>query len=464
MKLSVIIPVYNEASTIKSLIDKVLQVPVEKEIIVVDDYSTDGTKSILQKIKNPIIKVFYHRINQGKGAAIRTGIKEVQTELVLIQDADLEYDPEEYPKLMDPILRGLADVVYGSRFAGSSKRVLPFWHSMGNKILTVFSNMFTNLDLTDMETCYKVFRSDIIKNIHLESNRFGFEPEITVKIARLNFRIYEIPISYHGRWYGQGKKIGWKDGITALYSIVKYRFSSQITKSPIGYQAMSKLQATKNYNAWLFGKIENSIGNRVLEIGSGVGNISKLLVGRDRVLLSDINDEYLEFVKNDCPEREELAIRKYDLNSLPVPQLQEENLDTVVCMRVLEHIKDDTSALQDIYSILSDKGKLLLVVPALKSLYGYLDQSLQHYRRYEKESLCDRLNQIGFHIDRVEYFNCLGVVGWYLNSKILRRKSFPIVQFKMFDFMIPLLKYERLFQLKKGLSLIIVASKNDGKK
>lgn len=222
LKLSVVIPVYNERTTLPALLDKVLAAPYDKELLVVDDYSTDGTRDLLQNYSHPQVRIFYHEVNKGKGAAIRTAIQHATGDVVLIQDADLEYDPQEYPKLIDPIERDLADVVYGSRFLGGPHRVLFFWHYLGNQFLTTVSNMMTNLNLSDMETCYKAFRREVIQSIPLRSNRFGFEPEVTAKIARRGVRVYETPISYHGRTYAEGKKIGWKDGVVALWTIVRY--------------------------------------------------------------------------------------------------------------------------------------------------------------------------------------------------------------------------------------------------
>ncbi len=226
MKLSIVIPCYNERNTIKNIIDAVKASPVkEKEIIIVDDYSRDGTRDLLKsELESQVDKVIYHDFNQGKGAALRTGIKHATGDLVIIQDADLEYDPQEYPILMDPILKGRADVVFGSRFTGGgAHRVVYFWHMIGNKVLTLMSNMFTNLNLTDMETCYKLFKREIIQSIEIEENRFGFEPEITAKVAKKHdIAIYEVGISYYGRTYAEGKKIGWKDGFRAIYCIVKY--------------------------------------------------------------------------------------------------------------------------------------------------------------------------------------------------------------------------------------------------
>lgn len=223
MKVSVVIPVYNEHKTILQIIDRVKNTPIDKEIIIVDDCSVDGTRDILNKIKNKDIKVLFHESNQGKGAALRTGFQHVTGDIVIIQDADMEYDPAEYPKLIKPIVDGRADVVYGSRFMGGEPhRVFFFWHMLGNKMLTLFSNMLSNLTLTDMETCYKVFSKSVLKSLTLKENRFGIEPEITAKLAKMDIRIFEVGISYYGRSYNEGKKIGWRDGISAIRAIIKY--------------------------------------------------------------------------------------------------------------------------------------------------------------------------------------------------------------------------------------------------
>jgi glycosyltransferase involved in cell wall biosynthesis len=227
MTVSVVIPVFNEKDTIKEVYNRIRAVNMNKEIILVDDSSTDGTREIVRGLVADDTKVCFHEKNMGKGAALRTGFREATGEILIIQDADLEYDPNEYPKLIRPILEGKADVVYGSRFAGGeAHRVLFFWHMLGNKFLTLFSNMFTNLNLTDMETCYKVFKRDVYTKITIEEDRFGFEPEITAKIARLNVRIYEVGISYSGRTYREGKKVGWRDGFSALRCILKYNLFS----------------------------------------------------------------------------------------------------------------------------------------------------------------------------------------------------------------------------------------------
>ena len=225
MKLTIVIPCYNECKTIRTIVDRVRKSPVaDKEIIIVDDYSRDGTRDLLRTEIAPLVdKVIFHEVNQGKGAALRTGFAAATGDVVVVQDADLEYDPDEYPRLMKPVMEGKADVVFGSRFTGGdAHRVVYFWHMVGNRVLTLCSNMLTNLNLTDMESCFKLFRREVIQRIAIEENRFGVEPELTAKVAKLRVPIYEVGISYYGRTYEEGKKIGWRDGFRALYAIVKY--------------------------------------------------------------------------------------------------------------------------------------------------------------------------------------------------------------------------------------------------
>src|SRR5579872_3530136 len=281
MLLSILIPVYNERSVVERSLAQVLAAPLpenmDRELIVVDDCSTDGTSAILERLAaaEPQIRLVRHAVNQGKGAAVRTAIQNAKGDFSIIQDADLEYDPSEYPLLLRPLVDGHADAVFGSRYlAGERTRVLPFWHSIMNKGLTLISNMFCNLNLTDMETCYKVFRTDLLKSIPIRSERFGIEPEITMKCAKRKLRIYEVPISYHGRTYEEGKKIGWKDGVKALGVILHFWLIDDLYVEPYGRAFLNNLTGTPQYLSWLTSTLRPFLGDTVLELGAGIGNIT----------------------------------------------------------------------------------------------------------------------------------------------------------------------------------------------
>ena len=252
--LSVIVPCYNERATVAELLRRVRAVPIDKEIIVIDDKSNDGSKDVVAALAAewPEIRHILQPVNMGKGAALRRGIEEARGDIVIIQDADLEYDPDEYPKLIQPIVDGYADVVFGSRFEGYPRRVMLYWHRLGNAFLTFLSNATTNLDLTDMETCYKVFRREVIQSIKLRSNRFGFEPEVTAKVAKRGYRIYEVPISYYGRDYWEGKKINWKDGFSAIWTILRYGLFDDPGSEPATWGTLRRRGSLHRYNAWIW--------------------------------------------------------------------------------------------------------------------------------------------------------------------------------------------------------------------
>src|SRR5215213_3551371 len=293
MKLSVVMPAYNEQATIRTIVARVLSVDlgsVEKELVIVDDGSKDGTRDILKELdgKNGV-RVLFQRHNQGKGAAVWRGMRESTGDMVIIQDADLEYDPREYPQLIRPILDGEADVVYGSRFLGSPRghRVLYFWHSVGNRLLTMLSNMFSDLNLTDMETCYKVMVRKVADRLDLQSKDFGIEPEITQKVAAMRARIFEVPISYNGRTYEEGKKIGLKDAFKAVWVILRY-WRWEAPETDVGAITLRRMATLSPYNRWLHERFERYLGHRILEVGSGVGNQTRYFVdNRELVVASD---------------------------------------------------------------------------------------------------------------------------------------------------------------------------------
>jgi glycosyltransferase involved in cell wall biosynthesis len=463
VRLSVIVPVYNEVGTVRQLLARVMAVPVPKEIIVVDDGSTDGTRAVLEDIRattpgmpgNRLVVVFQDR-NRGKGAAVRRGVGYVTGDIAIIQDADLEYDPGEYPKLIQPILDGHADVVFGSRFTGSPRRVLMFWHTVGNKLLTLVSNMCTNMNLTDMETCYKVFRADILKRIPIRSNRFGLEPELTAKVARLRCRVYEVPVSYHGRQYSEGKKIGWKDAVSALYTILRFTLLADVGREDAGFTTLRRVETLKRYNTFLWELMRPFVGRRVLEIGSGTGAITRYLATREKVVATDLDLEYVELLRRTFAGEPNVEVHRLDLAALSRDGFVPRSFDTVVCANVLEHVADDGGALRALHDVLEPGGRVILIVPALRQLYGEIDRAIGHHRRYSRADLTRKLADGGFAIEHARYFNTLGAAGWFLNARLLGRRSVPGFQARINDWLVPLLRLERRLRPPFGMSLLAV--------
>src|SRR6516164_7824025 len=348
MKLSIVMPVYNERTVVERSISLVLTAPLpenmERELVVVDDRSTDGTWDILQRLADAFaqIRLYRHEKNCGKGAGVRTAISKATGDFCLVQDADLEYDPFEYPKLLRPLLDGHADAVFGSRYlAGDQSRVLPFWHSMINKGLTLVSNMFCNLNLTDMETCYKVFRTDLLKSLPIRSDRFGFEPEIVMKSAKRKFRIYEVPISYHGRTYEEGKKIGWKDGLKALGVVLHFWIIDDLYAAPYGRGVLNNLTGTPQYLSWLARKLRPHLGDSVLEIGAGIGNLAGRLMARRALYVAAEKDAlHLHALRNRFLRTPNVTVQKIDPDVPADLAGLEGCFDTMLCLNVMEHLED----------------------------------------------------------------------------------------------------------------------------
>ncbi len=460
--LSVVIPCYNEASTVREVLHRVAAAPVVGEIVVVDDASTDGTGEALREAAaawppdRPPLRLYRHPVNRGKGAALRTGFRHVTREITVIQDADLEYDPREYPKLIQPILDGDADVVYGSRFAGFPRRVLYFWHSLGNRLLTTLSNMATDLNLTDMETGYKTFKSEIIRAIPIRCDRFGFEPEITAKVARLGCRVYEVPISYHGRNYSEGKKIGLWDALKAVGVILRFRVQGDLGLG-CGEMTLKFLEKAGRYNGWIYETIRPFLGRDLLEIGAGIGNMTRCLARRGRVTATDVSAFCLRELRRSFRDSGNVAVRELDITRDPRPRPGRH--DTVVCLNVLEHIEDDLGALKNMGGFLGANGRVILFVPANPRLYCGIDRGLGHHRRYTKEGLVRKMREAGLRVIHARHHNPIGAVGWWFNGKVLRKKAIGGGDVRGFDLLMPLIRFQERFESRFSLSIVAVGEK-----
>jgi glycosyltransferase involved in cell wall biosynthesis len=439
--VSILIPLYNEEEFIQTLLQRVVDAPyppgIEFEIIIVNDCSTDGSSEAVQdfiaRTQAPV-RLFHHEVNQGKGAAIRTAIQYAKGEFSLIQDADLEYDPREYPRMLHPLLAGNADAVFGSRFLISGeRRVLYFWHSLANQFLTLVCNMASDLNLTDMETCYKAFRTSLIKTIPITSNRFGIEPELTIKLARRQARIYETPISYHGRTYAEGKKIGLPDAIDAFWVMFKARFTSKLY-TDAGLEILDALSFAPKFNVWMADTIAPYLGERILEIGAGTGNLTRPLSNRKKYYAAtDIGPEHLEALRSRFVHRSNVEVRECDVQIHDQVTYFQGRIDTVVCLNVLEHVPDPDAAARNIFDALPSGGRAIILVPQGQEIFGTLDVILGHFLRYSKDQLRARLEGAGFEVERIIEFNRVSRPGWYFTGKILKRNTLARFPLRMFN-------------------------------
>jgi glycosyltransferase involved in cell wall biosynthesis len=443
-KISILVPLYNEEEFVGALLERVLAAPLaeglEREIIVVDDGSTDGSAEIVEALAaaHPkIIRLVRHPRNQGKSAAVRTAIQHATGELSIIQDADLEYDPREYRRVLAPLIEGKADAVYGSRFMISGeRRVLYFWHSIANRILTGLCNLVADLNLTDMETCYKAFRTSLVRSIPLRSSRFGIEPELTIKLAKRRVRIYETPIGYHGRTYEEGKKIGLRDAVQAIGIILRYAFTNDLYVDP-GPEILHALSGAPRFNRWMADTIRPYVGKQVLEIGAGIGNLSRMLAPRRKLYVAaDIDGEHLARLQTRFAHRPSLRVARCDLQEPRDFAPFAGQMDSVVCLNVLEHIEDDMQGLRNIHSALKPGGRAIVLVPHDQRIFGSLDVALGHYRRYSHRELQEKMERAGFRVERILNFNRISRPAWYVSGRLLKRSTLGHWRLKAFDRMV----------------------------
>ena len=471
--LSVVMPCFNEGATVLVIIDRVLASEYVTELVVVDDGSTDGTPDLVASVTDPRIRLIRQPENLGKGAALRRGFAEVTGPYVIVQDADLEYDPTEYGRLLQPLLDGLADVVYGSRFLSSGPhRVLYYWHSVGNRMLTTASNMLSGLNLTDMETCYKAFRVEVVRSLDLQEDRFGIEPEITAKVARAGWRVYEIGITYAGRTYEEGKKIGWRDGLRAIYAIVRY--SPLLEKvnghpvvrdlAPVDFSesdselatTLDSLRAAKNYQDWIFDLCAPHFGASVLEVGAGHGDFTSRLVDAGlQVTAIDLSQRCVDILSNDYGSNPSVTVFHSDLERLP----GDDRYDSVLLVNVLEHIDDDLEALVHIRHRLKPGGRVILFVPAFDGLYSDFDRLVGHRRRYRRSHLVTLVDRAGFEVVDARYINSLGAFVWWVFARRMRQIPTSQLPVKAYDRLaVPVLRrFETGRSPKVGQSVLMIA-------
>jgi len=462
-KLSVLMPVYNESRTLRTIVGRVLSSPIDLdiEIVAVDDGSKDDSVAILQELaaSDPRIRVIVQPHNMGKGKAIRTAIEHMTGDIGIIQDADLEYDPHEYPRILKPILEGKADAVYGSRFATSEeRRVLYFWHSLGNKVLTALSNMATDLNLTDMETCYKAVRADILKNLRLTSDRFGIEPEITARLAQWGARIYEVPISYHGRTYAEGKNIGWKDGVQALWLIFKFRFLDTKFTEEADHRTRHALGRAPRYRKWLLSQFAGYIGDKVLEVGAGPGHFTAQLLATPELVAVDSQPIYVEGLRRRFGHLENLRVEHADPEDARFAEATGDGFDTVVDFTTLQRASDPQAVVDNHASVLESGGHLLVHVPAGAELFSDLDRAAGHRRRFSETDLRKLIEGAGLEVVELKPFNRMGRRIWgLLGGK--DRSSISAFEARLADLATPVLSRIDAQMSGPGLSLVAVGRK-----
>jgi len=474
LSLSILVPVYNEEYLVEASLNRLgilagFALLNRVRVIVVDDASTDRTPAVLRRFQASLDAtqnstfewIFLSQdSNQGKGAAIRKAMEFVDTDLVVIHDADLEYHPEDMQKMIPLFLTERADAVFGSRFLATEfRRVLFFRHSLGNKLVTLLTNIVTDLNLTDIETCYKMVRADLMKSIPWESQGFGIEPEITVKLAKRKARIFEVPIRYSGRTYAEGKKITWKDGVRALGTLVKLGISDRIyVNDEHGSEILARLNRVGRFTKWMADTIKPYMGERVLEIGAGIGNLTEQLVPRSKYWASDINPHYLSRLENLKHSRPYLEVKHTD--ATVAETYPEEQFDTVVCLNVVEHLENDVGALENIHRALDDDGRAIVLVPNGPGLYGTLDKVLGHYRRYTREQIVSVCERAGFTVEKALKFNHFSAPGWWWNGRILKKETFGFWQMKILNMLMPVLRPIDRFLPFPHLSWIMILRAN----
>ncbi|MDY6950994.1 MAG: glycosyltransferase [Thermodesulfobacteriota bacterium] len=474
ISLSVLVPVYNEEYLVEESLNRLFVLEESPylenvQVIVVNDCSTDNTGKILKRLASELPgksrllewRFINHEENVGKGGAIQTALERATNEISVVHDSDLEYYPKDILRMIPLFVEREADAVYGSRFAVHEyRRVLMFRHQLGNKFLTLLTNLVSNLNLTDMETCYKAVRTGLLKSIPIRSNDYRIEPEITIKLARRNARIYEIPINYSGRTYQEGKKIDWRDGFKAIWAILTFGFSDDVfVEDEYGSRILSRLSRADKLNSWMADTIRPYVGQNVLEIGSGMGNITRKLIPRTTYHATDINPFYLEFMNRIKADKPYLSVSYLDLNHVSGLERERRQFDTVICLNVIEHLDDDHMAMKNISNLLHDDGRAIILVPRGQWIFGSLDEVLGHRRRYSEKALKAIAEKVGLEVSEIIPFNRVSTLPWIFNGKILRRRTFGLFQIYMMNLLVPLFRRIDRFLPLPSLSLVAILRK-----
>jgi SAM-dependent methyltransferase len=467
-RLTVLVPVYNERHLIEPSLRRVLDLRHELirslEVIVVDDGSTDGTADVVQRLADgdPRVRFIRQQRNQGKGAAIRTALAHANGDISIVHDADMEYNPADIPGLLVPFATEGADAVFGSRYLSSTyRRALMHRHSVMNKTLTFLSNWLSDLHLTDLETGYKAITTTLLKSIPLRSNDFRFEVELAFKLAKRRARIFEVPIRYMPRSYEEGKKIRGRDGFLALLAMLRYWLVDDIyQKDEYGSHILVSLERARRFNLWMGSTLRPYVGERVLEVGAGIGNLTSQFIPRELYMASDINPHYLEYLRSYAFGKPYLRVRRIDLGRPDDFLGLEEQFDTALIINVLEHVPDEQTALRSLWSALQPGGRVIVLVPQHPALYGTLDSALEHRERYTHDGLHRSLTSAGFRVERIFDFNRVSVPGWWVAGKLLRRKTFSRVPLKALEIAMPVLRHVDRLWPWSGLSLIAIGVKD----
>lgn len=465
--ISILIPAFNEQDTLETIVKRIITIKgISKEIIIVNDGSSDNTGSIANSLakRYKSVQTFHHRKNKGKGASIITALKHSKGEIVITQDADLEYNPKDYPKLIKPFKNPLVSVVYGTREKIARKGIYSnVFFYLGGEFLTLLANLLYGIKISDEATGYKLFRREVLQQVNLKSKGFEFCPEVTAKVSNLGYDIVEVPIRYVPRPFSEGKKIRPIDGIIAIKTLIKHSFITSHSSKDLT-AGLETTQLTRNYNTWIFETFAPYLKGVIFEAGAGLGTFAEVLLKKkySKLILGEINNEYVNNLRRKFRQFSSVKVVKVDLSSSQSLS-RISKLDTIICINTLEHIKNDQKTIINLANKLKVKGHLIIFVPAFQILFSNWDKSIGHFRRYSKNELINKLEVANLQLVKASYFNSLGFFGWGLNKLIGKTPKNNIIQKQIlfFDrFIVPWWsKIEKLLPPPFGQSLLIVAKK-----